>query len=158
MKRLCVILLGLALMVLSTAARAQPVTCTVSATPASFGSYNVFNSSPLDATGTITVRCTRRQVGISVSYNIKLSTGLSGSYAPRQMAKGANRLNYNLYTNATRLTVWGDGSAGTSFISNSIVLVPLTVTVNHTVYGRVSAMQNVAVGNYSDNITVTLTF
>src|SRR5256885_7799224 len=93
MKRFCVILLGLAFMVLSTAARAA--TCTVSATPVAFGSYNVFNTTPLDATGTVTVHCT----GLGeLSYNIKLSTGLSGSYAPRQMANGANRLNYNLYT------------------------------------------------------------
>lgn len=155
MKRLSMILLGLALMVLSTAARAQ--SCTVSATSVSFGSYNVFNASPLDATGTITVRCTGL-VGLLVSYNIKLSAGLSGSYAPRKMASGANRLNYNLYTAATRLTVWGDGSAGTSFVSNTITLLLLGVTVNHTVYGRVPALQNVAVGSYSDNITVTLTF
>ncbi len=74
------------------------------------------------------------------------------------MASGANRLNHNLYTDATRLTVWGDGGAGTSLVSNSIVLVLLGVTVNHTVFGRVPALQNAAVGNYSDNITVTLTF
>jgi spore coat protein U-like protein len=155
MKRFCVILLGLALVVLSTAARAQ--SCNVSATSVSFGSYNVFNASPLDATGRITVHCTGL-VGLLVSYDIKLSTSLSGSYAPRQMASGANRLNYNLYTNATRLTVWGDGSAGTSFVSGSITLVLLGVTRIHTVYGRVPALQNVSVGSYSDNITVTLTF
>jgi len=138
-------------------AKSELLSCTVSATPVSFGSYNVFNASPLDATGTITVHCTGL-VGLLVSYNIKLSTGLSGSYAPRQMANGANRLNYNLYTDATRLTVWGNGSAGTSFVSNSILLVLLGVTVNHTIYGRVPALQNVAVGSYSDNMTVTLTF
>lgn len=154
MKRFCVILLGLALMVLSTAARAA---CTVSATPVSFGSYNVFNASPLDATGTITVRCTGL-VGLPVSYTIKLSKGLSGSYAPRQMANGANRLNYNLYTAATRLNVWGDGSAGTSFVSDSYLLLLFGVTRNYTVYGRVPALQNVAIGSYADNITVTLTF
>jgi len=38
------------------------------------------------------------------------------------------------------------------------LVVLLGVTVNHTVYGRVPALQNVAVGSYSDNITVTLTF
>ncbi|MGH8626182.1 MAG: Csu type fimbrial protein [Gammaproteobacteria bacterium] len=155
MKRFCVILFGLALMVLSTTARA--VSCDVNATPVSFGSYNVFNASPLDATGTITVHCTNL-LSLFVNYTVKLSKGLSGSYAPRQMANGANRLNYNLYTDATRLTVWGDGSAGTSFISNGFLVVLLGVTVNHTVYGRVPALQNVAVGSYSDNITVTLTF
>ncbi|MGH2375223.1 MAG: Csu type fimbrial protein [Gammaproteobacteria bacterium] len=155
MKRLGVILLGLASIVLSTAARA--VSCNVSATPVSFGSYNVLNAAPLDATGTVTVTC-NGLLGLLVSYNIRLSAGLSGTYAPRQMANGANRLNHNLYTDATRLIVWGDGSAGTSLVSNSIVLVLLGVTVNHTVYGRVPALQNVAVGNYSDNITVTLTF
>lgn len=155
MKRFCMVLLGLALIVLSTAARAQ--SCNVTATPVSFGSYNVFNAGPLDATGTITVRCTSL-LSLFVNYTIKLSKGLSGSYAPRQMANGTNRLNYNLYTDATRLTVWGDGSAGTSFISNGILVVLLGITVNHTVYGRVPALQNVVVGSYSDNITVTLTF
>ena len=155
MKRFSVILLGLALMVLSTAARA--VSCNVSATSVAFGSYNVFNASPLNATGTITVHCTNL-LALFVNYTIKLSKGLSGSYAPRQMANGANRLNYNLYTDATRLTVWGDGSGGMSFVSDSFLAVLLGVTLNHTVYGRVPALQNVAVGSYSDNITVTLTF
>jgi spore coat protein U-like protein len=66
-----------------------------------------------------------------------------------------DRLNYNLFVNAGRSTVWGDGAPGTStvFLKN--------VKKNHpavaTIYGRVPPGQNVSVGSYSDSLTVTIT-
>jgi spore coat protein U-like protein len=68
------------------------------------------------------------------------------------MLRGPYTLNYNLYTTASRTTVWGDGTGGTSTLNG------LAFGATHTVYATVPARQNVRVGQYTDNIIVTLTF
>ena len=123
--------------------------CTVSTTGVNFGSYDTFSSLNLDGAGTVTVNC-----DISAPYTLSLSPG-GGTYLSRAMASGAHILNYNLYSNATRTTVWGDGTASTVTISGTATA---SIPANQTVYGRIPAMQNAYVGSYSDSITVTLTF
>lgn len=129
-----------------TAQQGWAATCTVSAQAVSFGSYDVFSNQSLDSTGNIGVTC-----DVSSAYTISLSPG-GGSYTSRSMASGANNLNYNLYTDATRTIVWGDGTGSTATVNGS------GTSGSHTVYGRIPARQNAYVGTYSDVITVTLAF
>lgn len=124
----------------------ESTTCTVSSSGVNFGSYDVFSTTPDDITGSITVSCSA-----STSYSIALSAGY-GSFATRTLTNGSHTLDYNLYTNSTLTTVWGDGSAGTSTVSGT------AASQTYTVYGSVPAQQNVTVGSYSDVIVVTLTF
>jgi spore coat protein U-like protein len=133
------------------------LSCTTSAQAVAFGNYDPLSSLPTDSTGQVSVTCTNL-VNLLVSYTVALSTGVSGSYSNRQLASGSNRLNYNLYTDLTHLLVWGDGTSGTSTVSNTFLVVLAGITANHTVYGRIPARQNVAVGSYSDTITVTVTY
>jgi spore coat protein U-like protein len=70
------------------------------------------------------------------------------------MGSGAHRLNYNLYTAANRAVVWGDATSGTVTVNGT----GIGVNVNHGVYGRIPARQNVRAGSYSDIIIVELTF
>jgi spore coat protein U-like protein len=136
----------IAIILLAAAQQAWSATCTVSTPGVNFGSYDVFSNQNLDSTGNISVIC-----DIGVSYTIFLSPG-GGSYASRSMAGGVHRLSYNLYTDPSRTSVWGDGSGGTSIAGGS------AIPANHPVYGRIPARQNVYVGSYSDSITVTLNF
>ena len=77
--------------------------CTVSTTGVSFGSYNVYSASDLDSTGTVTYSC-----GIgTLSISIDLSRGSSSGFNPRTMNNGSNTLNYNLYMDAARSSIWG---------------------------------------------------
>jgi spore coat protein U-like protein len=122
------------------------VVCNVSSPGVNFGSYDTFSNLSLDSTGNVSVICD----GI-IPYSISLSPG-GGSYVSRAMASGGHSLNYNLYTDSTRASVWGDGTASTATINSS------GTTANHTVYGRIPARQNAYVGIYSDTITITLTF
>ena len=131
--------------------------CTVAAVPVAFGSYNPLSASPLSSTGTVTVTCTAI-ISLAVSYTIKLSQGGAGSYAPRKMAFSSNNLNYNLYTSNSYGVVWGDGTGGTSFVSDSYALALLINVVNYSVYGSVPALQNIPAGAYSDLITVTVNY
>ena len=157
MKRLlcaCVLLLP------ALAAQAV-VTCSVSAAGVSFGSYMFTNGSPVDSTGSVTVSCQRTLIIDSspLSYTLKLSAGTGSSgYSPRQLSAGTGRLNYNLYTSASRATVWGDGSGGTATVGGSISLPLLSTSgsATTTVYGRVPAGQATALaGSYSDTVLVT---
>ena len=127
---------------------AQAAGCTVSTSGLNFGTYDVFSTLNDDITGTINVNC---QSG--TSYTLALSSGF-GTYASRNLTSGANVLAYNLFLDPTRLTIWGDGSAGTGTASG----VGTGTNTDTPVYGRVPAGQNVSVGTYSDVITVTVTF
>ena len=135
-------------------------TCTVGATSTAFGVYAPSAASPTDSTGAITVTCSPNIVSLPITYTVALSSGGAGSYASRRMASGANTLLYQLYSNATHATVWGDGTAATSVVGGGFTLgLIFPVSATHTVYGRMPALQSGAVaGGYSDTITVTLTF
>jgi spore coat protein U-like protein len=139
---------GLLLVMLSQASLAD---CNISATPVAFGSYDVFAVFPNDnGFGTLTVVCGG---GAGNNYPVTLSMGQSGSYTSRVMTSGANLLNYNLYTDPARTSIWGDGSGGSSFMT-----VRKNDTTNLSVYGRIPAMQDAAVGTYTDSIIATVTF
>jgi spore coat protein U-like protein len=125
---------------------ALAVTCTVTAVSVAFADYDVFATSATDTTGTVNVSC-----GSSTTYAIALSAGL-GTFASRVMTNGSNQLDYNLFTDSQRLTVWGDGTSG------SVTVSATAAGGTYTVYGRIPARQNVPAGSYSDTITVTVTY
>ena len=134
------------------------VTCSVSTPNINFGTYNTVNSISLPASN-ITVTCG----GIigSVAPTVQLSPG-SGSYQARVMnGPAGNKLNYNLYTNSSYTTVFGDGTSGTGYYSGSSQGIFLnTVTYSVPVYAQLPGGQNVAPGNYitSQPITVTVRY
>ena len=126
--------------------------CTISATSVNFGNYNVFNGSAVDSTGTITYTCNSAASNVTIS----LSTGASSSYRPRAMSKGAEALNYNLFRDAARTSIWGDGTNGTAVYSRNNP--PNNNPVNVTVYGQIPAGQDVSAGTFSDTISATINF
>jgi spore coat protein U-like protein len=125
--------------------------CSLSATGVAFGAYDVFAPAPTDSTGTVVLDCDPNEKDITIT----LSPG-TGTYASRTLRQGAETLGYNLYLDAARTTVWGDGSAGTStvFIKNPRPNRPTEVTI----FGRIPAAQDVSVGAYADTIIVTVEF
>jgi spore coat protein U-like protein len=136
-------------------------TCTVAATPVNFGVYDPLLATPDDTTGTITVTCTNRPPpgNVDLVYLLRLSRGLSDTFRPRQMAAGAERLDYNLYLNAGRSLIWGDGTQFTLFLPGSMRLTGnRTFTQTHTIYARMPARQDAQIGSYVDTIVVTLEF
>ncbi len=148
----------LALLMLLLPISGHAVNCSVSATAVGFGSYDTLSPLNNDATGTITVTCSNT-LSLLVNYEILLSRGSATSYSPRRMSSGGNTLNYNLFTNIIRTTIWGDGTGGSSKVSDGYVLGALVPTVrNYTIYGRIPAGQNVASGGYTDSITVTVNY
>ena len=130
--------------------------CSISATALGFGSYTP--SATLDSTNVISITCSALLAGFNVGYDIQLSTGNSGNYSTRTMADGGHTLNYNIYTNGARSTIWGDGSSGTSIVSDSYLLNLISATRQYTAYGRIPAGQNPYAGTYQDTIIATVIF
>jgi spore coat protein U-like protein len=147
MTHLAVAVLVLGAYVGPRVANAQSTTCSVSATAVAFGTYDPTSSTPLDSTGSVAVTCSAS----SASYTIALSAG-QGSFTSRELSSGAHLLAYNLYTDALRSTIWGDGSGATSTESGS------GTSQSFNVYGRVLALQNAYVGSYADAVVVTVNF
>jgi spore coat protein U-like protein len=131
--------------------------CTIGVTAISFGNYETFSSYPKDATGTITVNCGFRVVRATVTLSV---SSTSGRFNPRRMRRsaGSDLLDYNVYTNAARTTIFGDGTGGTSRIRPRRPPGPrVPWSANITMYGRIPPGQDVSVGAYSDTLTATVT-
>ena len=152
------------LLVLSPGLSHAAMSCAVTASGVAFGVYDPVLTTPDDSTGTITVRCVYAGPGgaDSTNYSVTLSAGGGLGFAPRKLLKGSATLDYNLYRDAGRTQVWGNGTGGTTIITGNIKVGPgvgnNSQTANHIVYGRIPAQQDPDGGNYADSILVTLTF
>lgn len=133
-------------------------TCTIAANTFNIGAYAPLSGTTASSTGTVSVTCSALIAGLNVAYSISLNSGTSGTYAARTMTLLSQSLNYNIYTDASHTTVWGDGTGGTSTVSDSYSLSVLSTTRNYTMYGLIPASQNVGPGTYTDSITATVTF
>ena len=118
-----------------------------------FGEYNSLSSQPTDSTGTIIFRCGSRDKDIQIS----LDRGSGSSFTARRMTKGNEQLFYNIYLDAARTVIWGDGTNGSGvyFIHNpqsndQDIALP--------VYGRIFPGQSASSGTYTDAITITLNY
>jgi spore coat protein U-like protein len=146
---------GLVVLLCLILGNAAHAACRVTTTGINFGAYDVFAAVPRDTAGTVTVACDQNpptDVTIAIG-----RSPTSGGFQPRQMrqASQADRMNYNLFVSPSMVTVWGDGSAGTSTVLLNNVNKNRAVTT--TIYGRIPPGQDVSVGAYSDSVTVTIT-
>jgi spore coat protein U-like protein len=127
--------------------------CTVMTTGVNMGEYNTLSGAS-DSTGSVTISCNKNS---SVITSIG-PCAHSGGFAPRKMKNTAlpDVLNYNLYTTAARITIWGDGTQGTSTVGPTAISKNGSATL--TIYGRVPALQDVSAGQYEDVLVVTINF
>ncbi len=126
--------------------------CVVSTTGIDFGDVNPISGSNYDSSGAIHVTCTS---GTGWSASAGIGGGSGASFTSRRMTFGANLLQYNLYTNAGRTTIWGDGTGSTGTLGGT----GTGGVQNVTVYGRVGSGQtSVPPGAYEDTVSVTVTY
>ena len=122
--------------------------CTVSSATLAFGNYDPTGGN-VDQSATFQVACTK-----GTPATVGLNTGGNASGATRRMANGTDFLVYELYKEAARTNVWGN--AGSDLISLAAAASNAAQTL--TVYGRVTGLQDVSVGSYTDTVLVTVTF
>ena len=140
----------LALLAFPDQAAAQ---CSISTTSVNFGSYDVFVPAARDSTGSLTYNCL-----LPLSVQITLTKGSSATFSPRTLTKAAEPLQYNLYRDASRSLIWGDGTGGTSIYSATVTIFQVSTNIAVTVYGRIPARQDISAGIYNDTVTATINF
>ena len=138
-------------------------TCSVSTSGVSLGSYTPNQAVTLDSVGTVVIDCAKdalEALPTTVNYGLEIGKGSSSSFAAREMKSGANKLNYNLYRDASRISIWGDATGGTTNVSGTLRLqAPLgTASASHSVYARIFGGQNAVPCAYSDAILVTVVY
>jgi spore coat protein U-like protein len=141
-----------------TVSAAVARTCSISTVNMNFGNYDPITThatTPLDVNGSVTIACTR-----GTTTSIDLSPGANAASAvgtTRAMAGGVtpDHLSYELYQDNTFSTVWGVGNPGNAYVPPA---APSRAPRTYTIFGRIPAGQDSAVGNYSDTVTATVNF
>jgi spore coat protein U-like protein len=125
--------------------------CTiVSVSALDFGTNGVINAN-IDQGNTLNVQCTN-----TTPYNIGLNAGANGGTIATRLMKGGpsnETIAYSLYSNPARTTVWGE-TIGTDTVTGT----GNGASQPYPIYGRVPAQTTPAPGNYTDTITVTVTY
>jgi spore coat protein U-like protein len=127
--------------------------CTISTAPVAFPAYDpiVTNASANDdGTGSVIITCTR---GTSATIGLGLGANASGSQM-RMKDATTDYLNYVLYQDSGRATVWGNSGAGLL----SPVAAPDKNPRTFAVYGRIPSAQDVPAGSYTDTVVATVNF
>lgn len=130
--------------------------CTITTAPVAFGAYDpvVTNASTaLDATGTVTTTCTNgASATILLGQGANADTGSTDAAPVRRMISGSDYLSYQLYSDSGRSTVWGNDA------TSDVATTGTGSNVDVTVYGSVTAGQNVPSGSYADTVVATVSF
>ena len=131
--------------------------CTITSGGLAFGAYDpvdVNASADLDQTGTVTVTCTDGfTTGVTLGQGANADVGSSDAIPARRMSDGGTAfLSYQLFSEGTRTTVWGNDAA------TDVVHTGDGTAQVHTIFGRVDGGQNVPAGSYTDTVVATVTF
>jgi len=160
-ERLPPLALAVAMALALVAAPARATLCLVATTPVAFGLYDTLLSGNNETTGQITVTCTPG-IGdpLTTPYTVTLAGSGTGGDTVRSIAMGANRLYYQVYKDAARSVVWGNGGGSGSGVAGSTVsaasLVPALRV--HTAYARMPANQRVPAGIYAGSLLVSVDY
>jgi spore coat protein U-like protein len=123
-------------------------TCNITSTNMAFGSYSGLL---LNSTATLNATCS---TGTPYTIGLNAGTGTGATVAVRKMkGPAAEELNYTLSQDAAHTINWGN-TIGTDTVpgTGNGAVQP------HTVFGQIPASQFIQAGEYSDTITVTLSF
>jgi spore coat protein U-like protein len=128
--------------------------CTVSGATLNFGSSidPLATATPLDASSTLSVVCTNT-TPYTVALDAGQNAGGAANFGARAMKSGSDTLGYQLYLDAGRSTVWGNGTGSSTHSGTGT-----GSTQNLTIYGRLPSLANVVPGAYTDTVTVTISY
>src|SRR5262249_41430986 len=138
----------------SSPAHARTPSCPFSITAVSFGTIDLTANTTFDTTATLSATCRgNNNATMRVCPNFANGTGGSTTGDPRFLLNGATQLNFNLYSDAARPTVWGSSLDGLASARPTID-TPLNNggngSANVTNYGRIwAAQQTLPTGTYS---------
>ena len=117
-------------------------TCSISSVTAlDFGTYDpTSGTADDDGTGDLNFSCTK-----GTAWDVYITGG-------RTMTDGTDTLNFEIYEEAGRTTVFQNASG-----TNTGTAADNT-TITQNLFGRIAASQDVQVGSYSGSVTVTVEY
>ena len=117
--------------------------------------FGTYTGAVLNVNGILQVTCT---AGDSYTVALNAGSGSGATLATRILTNPtpAGTLQYTIYTDPTRVTVWGDGTAGTATVAGTGSGAAQSITVPGTIFAGQTA--TVTPGNYTDAVTITVTF
>lgn len=116
--------------------------------PINFGTQGTL-AAVVDAAGSVDVTCPN---GVPYSIALDVGAGDGATLATRKMTgPDSETVNYSLYQNSDRSTVWGDEDS-----VNRLTSAGTGEAQTHPIYGRVPIQSTPAVGTYSDTVTVVV--
>lgn len=122
--------------------------CSLSAQDIVFGGYDASSPNAGSLISELTLNCAT-PANISIQIGPSRTSGSTGDRRMRHRTR-ADTLGYNLFLDASRTRLWGDGARG----------APLDMRVERQatvrLYGEIPAGQQVWVGEYEDTVTVTV--
>jgi spore coat protein U-like protein len=127
--------------------------CSITTATVAFPTYDpvvTHSATNDDGTGTVTIACTKGTVA-----TIGLGLGANALVSQRRMKDATtDYLNYALYLDAARTTIWGTASPNLL----TPVAAPDKTARAFTVYGRIPSAQDIPAGAYSDTVVATVNF
>ncbi len=133
--------------------------CTIGTAIIAFAPYDPVNTHatvPDDQTGDIIIRCTKGTTGITID----LGNGAHNTGSQRRMinmGSATTLINYEVYQDTGRTSVWGVGDSGT--LRSGADLNGTGSVVYVTMYGRIPPAQLAATaGTYNDTLVSTINF
>lgn len=129
--------------------------CQVSTAALAFGAYNTASPASLDAMGSLDLHCSNK---VHAELSLSVGSGTGASYSGgRKMTRagGSNTLTYNLYADAARTRVLGDGTHG----SVTLKINSNKNNYSQTIWGRLPGGQTSALpGNYQDVVVANISY
>lgn len=140
-----------------------PASCKVTATDINFGAYDPVNANSttaLPSTGGVSVSCVKgTEAVVSLDEGQNAGGGSTCTAPVRRMTDGSgNFLGYTITQDSSNANVWGCTSGTNTQGFTSTSLAPAAGNGLYTTYGLIPAGQDVAVGSYSDVVTVSVAF
>lgn len=129
------------------------IACDITSAALAFGLYDPSNNFPTDGVGTVDLSCTNLNTAAPNGATVALSISPTGN---RKMTANGHALNYGIYSNSARSLNWGDGAAA-PMLGTGAMRANETKNLRFTLYGRIPPLQNIAAGNYSDSLLLTIT-
>jgi spore coat protein U-like protein len=139
--------------------------CTTNFSGLAFGAYQTLGSAgtlvSADVTSTASINVTCQGMPAGSSYTLGLGPSAAGSgnrIGTRYLAntRGGDPMAFNLFTDANRTVVWGDGVTG------ALIRGTLDTGGSHSsvaVYGKIPAGQStLRAGSFLGSMTITLTY
>ena len=149
-------LIRLALCVLLASAwigTAQANWCNVNGGGVAFGAYDPTSSGNINATGSLDMQC-NSVFNVVLSVSVGNGTGASYSSGRKMTRAGGGTLIYNIYADAARTQVLGDGTGG------SVTLhISGHNTYTQAIWARIFGNQRTAqAGSYTDIVVATISY